>query len=158
MTDKFDQKLTNAEIQRLNRFGLGAFIFIFNRDFSKILLIRRNEEKRKKYGFDWGLIGGKLEPGESLAEGVIREAREEIGLVITKEQLNFLFFEDIAKKDRAFTGVQFNYAISIDENTPLAVNEESDGYVWFPIDELPESMGDSKETVARALNLAGGKK
>jgi ADP-ribose pyrophosphatase YjhB (NUDIX family) len=154
---RHDQKLTNAEIQRLNRFGLGAFIYIFNRDFSKILLVRRNEKKRKKYGFDWGLVGGKLEPGESLVEGIVREAKEETGLVITKEQLNFLFFDEIVLKERQFTGVQFNYAISIDENTPIAVNEESDGYVWFPIDKLPESMGDSKETVVRALALVRGK-
>jgi ADP-ribose pyrophosphatase YjhB (NUDIX family) len=154
MTQKFDQKLTNAEIQRLNRFGLGAFIYIFNRDFSKILLVRRNEKKRKKYGFDWGLVGGKLEPGESLVEGVVREAKEETGLMITKEQLNFLFFEEIVLKEREFTGVQFNYAIRIDEDTSIAVNEESDGYQWFPINELPESLGDNKETVARALNLA----
>ena len=51
------------------RFGLGVFCMIFNKDFSKILLVKRNEEKRKKYGADWGNIGGRIEFDKStLAE------------------------------------------------------------------------------------------
>jgi ADP-ribose pyrophosphatase YjhB (NUDIX family) len=154
MENKFDQKVSEKEMQRLSRFGLGVFTYIFNRDFSKLLLVKRCEEKRKKYGFEWGVVGGKMEPGENSTEGAIREAREEVGLNISPEQLRFLYFEEIPRKERAFTAVQFYYAATLDENTRMQVNEESERYEWFPLNSLPESMGDSSEKVAKAIDLA----
>jgi hypothetical protein len=39
-------------MEKPTRFGLGVFVCIFNRDFSKILLLKRNEEKRKTWDAD----------------------------------------------------------------------------------------------------------
>ena len=55
--------------------GVGALIF---RDDS-ILLVQRAKEPLKGY---WSLPGGVLETGESLAEGIMREVREETGLEV----------------------------------------------------------------------------
>ena len=41
----------------------------------KILLVQQQTESRA-----WSLPGGKLEPGETLEEGLIREMQEETGL------------------------------------------------------------------------------
>ncbi len=41
----------------------------------KVLLVQQSVESR-----EWSLPGGKLEPGETIAEGLIREMREETGL------------------------------------------------------------------------------
>lgn len=54
---------------------LGVGALIFQRD--KILLVERGHEPLKGY---WSLPGGVLETGETLAEGVCREVREETGL------------------------------------------------------------------------------
>ena len=43
----------------------------------RVVLIRRGNEPRKG---EWSIPGGKLELGETLAEGVRREVREETGL------------------------------------------------------------------------------
>jgi 8-oxo-dGTP diphosphatase len=53
--------------------GVGALIF----DGDRILLVERGKDPLK--GF-WSLPGGVLETGETLAEGLRREVREETGL------------------------------------------------------------------------------
>jgi 8-oxo-dGTP diphosphatase len=55
--------------------GVGALIF--QRD--RILMAQRGKEPLKHW---WSLPGGALELGESLADGVRREVREETGLEI----------------------------------------------------------------------------
>jgi len=55
--------------------GVGALIF----ERGKILLVERGEQPLKGY---WSLPGGVLETGETLAEGIIREVREETGLEV----------------------------------------------------------------------------
>lgn len=48
---------------------------------------------RKDNPSDIGLIGGKVDDGESLIDAVIRETFEECGLVITKDDLYKVFFD-----------------------------------------------------------------
>ncbi len=55
--------------------GVGAIIV----ESGRVLLIRRVQEPMKDR---WSIPGGMLELGESLQEGVRREAREETGLVV----------------------------------------------------------------------------
>lgn len=132
------------------KFSLSTFVFIFNKDFSKILLIKRNEEKRKKWGFDWGIVGGKIEPGESSIEAIIREISEEVGLSLKAEQLKLIDCEERPSKIHT-PGVHFIYSVIIDEEIEIRLNSESDEYDWFKIEELPTSMADSKEKIISVL-------
>jgi 8-oxo-dGTP diphosphatase len=54
--------------------GVGGIVF---KDQKQVLMIQRNQPPAK--GF-WSIPGGKLEPGESLAEACQREIKEETGL------------------------------------------------------------------------------
>jgi 8-oxo-dGTP diphosphatase len=49
-------------------------------DVGRLLLIKRGHEPGKGL---WSIPGGRIEPGETDQEAVIREVREETGLVVT---------------------------------------------------------------------------
>jgi ADP-ribose pyrophosphatase YjhB (NUDIX family) len=60
--------------------GVGAVVVHEDR----VLLVRRGTEPLKGH---WSLPGGLLEVGESLADGVVREVREETGLTVKPVEL-----------------------------------------------------------------------
>lgn len=136
------------------RFGLGVFVCIFNKDFSKILLLKRNKEKREKWGADWGNIGGVLEFGEKSNEACIREAKEEIGVELKDENLKLLEIVEMPNFTENVHGFKFIYATTIDENEKITINPESDEYHWFNLNNLLNNALDSKEELNRFAMLA----
>src|SRR5512142_2640786 len=56
--------------------AIGAFVF--DRD-GRVLLVERGQAPAAGL---WSIPGGKLEPGETLAQGVAREIREETGMIV----------------------------------------------------------------------------
>jgi len=85
--------------------GVGAVIIEQNR----VLLVQRGREPLKG---KWSLPGGMLELGESLAEGVVREVREETGLIVEVlelvELLDRVHRESIPDGER----VRYHYVIA----------------------------------------------
>ena len=136
------------------RFGVGILAWIFNPDFSKILLLKRNKEKREKYGFDWGGIGGKLEFGEFSKDAILREIREEIGIKLDESKLKLLLVKEFPEFTKEVHGFSWFYSYILPENAKIRINEESDEYKWFDIKNLPDSMIDSKEDILKILNIA----
>lgn len=67
--------------------GVGALIL--RRD--KIVLVQRGRNPLKGY---WSLPGGLIEPGEKIEAALIREVREETGLIVRPKKL-FEIFERI---------------------------------------------------------------
>jgi len=126
------------------RFGLGVFVCVFNKDFSKIMLIKRNKKKRKRWGSDWGNVGGIVEFGELLIDACIREAREEIGVNLNPEKLKLI---EIKETPDFLPEIHFVYAASVDENTEIIINHESEEYRWFDMKNLPDRMIDSKAEI-----------
>jgi mutator protein MutT len=61
---------------------------IFKNEHQQILVLRRHPESPE--GATWGLVGGKVDPGETKEETAIRETQEEIGHTINPSQLRFL--------------------------------------------------------------------
>ena len=73
-------------------------------DQGRVLLVRRGTEPLKG---QWSLPGGLLELGESLAAGVVRELREETGLIVEPVELVELVDRIQHEGDR----VRYHYVI-----------------------------------------------
>jgi 8-oxo-dGTP diphosphatase len=64
-----------------------AATLCYVRSRGKVLMLHRNKKEGDVHRGKWNGLGGKLEPGESPEECVIREVREESGLRISKPRL-----------------------------------------------------------------------
>src|SRR3989344_2184817 len=131
------------------KFGLGVLICVFNKDFSKILFLKRNKEKREKDGIDWGNVGGRVELGELLIDACLREAKEEIGVNINPEILKLIDIKETPYLSDIFHAIHFVYATTLDENQKITINNESEEFKWFRLDSLPDKMFDSKEYIIK---------
>lgn len=80
----------SAKVDANTKVRVGVAIVIRDEQ-GRILL-----ERRSDCGL-WGLPGGRIEPGESISEAVIREAREETGLEVNVIRLMGVYSE---AKDR----------------------------------------------------------
>ncbi|CAB4129482.1 MutT NTP pyrophosphohydrolases including oxidative damage repair enzymes [uncultured Caudovirales phage] len=110
--------------------SIGALIY--SKSTGRYLFLLRD---KTTYSNCWGLCGGKLESGESLHHGLVREIREEIGgcdisrIVpleqFTSENSRFIFHTVIAIVEREFTPT---------------LNSEHKGYCWVPLSDHPTPL------------------
>jgi 8-oxo-dGTP diphosphatase len=127
--------------------GVGAVIVEQNR----VLLIRRGTAPLLG---EWSLPGGVLECGETLREAVVRETREETGLVVeTHEMLGV--YERLIRDDEG--RVRYHYVLIDFLCGPVSgdLNAGSDAadVRWFTCDELPalKLAHDTNDVVLKGL-------
>ena len=142
-----------------NKFGLGVIVCIFNRDFSQIFLLKRNKAKRNLNKADWGNPGGRVEWGEKLVDACVREVKEESGIDLDPKQIKLLNIKEITKNPIApiVHFLQFIYATKIEKIEKIILNEESEEYGWFRLEELPDKTLDSKKDLIK-LSIAAKKR
>lgn len=142
----------------------GAYVCVFNRDFTKILMLSRRPDpkhsKRWEKKGEWGNIGGSVEPGETPVQALIREAREEISVRLVQKRLVKVHVRRIFPP-KLYPCVMHFYATSIKEGVKISLNDESYRYKWFDLKNLPRKMLDSKKDIlkwseiARSSDVAG---
>ena len=92
---------TQREYPRAPLVAVGAVVV----QEGRVLLVRRGSEPLKGR---WTLPGGMLEVGETLAQGVVREVREETGLEVEPVEL----IEVLDRIHREGEGVRYHYVIA----------------------------------------------
>ena len=95
------EKKLQREFPQAPLVGVGALIV----NDGRVLLVRRGSEPLKGH---WTLPGGMLEVGETLAEGVAREVREETGLEVEPLEL----VEILDRIHREGERVRYHYVIA----------------------------------------------
>jgi 8-oxo-dGTP diphosphatase len=102
---------------------VGAFAVIFDSDASVLLCHRTDRDA-------WNPPGGRVEPGETPQEAVVREVLEEVGLRVRVERL--LGVHPVpAKDDLVFTFV------CVPVGGVLSTSSEADQVAWFARANLP---------------------
>ena len=110
--------------------GVGAVII----DQGRVVLVKR---KFPPLAGEWSIPGGRLETGETLHQGVIREAREETGLTIEPAELLGVY--DRLLRDDAGR-ILYHYVLIDFLCRPLAgelqAGEDAGEARWFSQEEI----------------------
>ena len=102
---------------------LAAVALIFNKDKTKLLGVSRKDNHEL-----FGLPGGKVDVGESMSEGVIREVKEETGLSVKSSVPIFL------REDGEFVA-----AVYLVTNYEGEVSTKESGVVaWITFEDLKQ--------------------
>ena len=115
--------MTAFSLSRNFRISVSALIF---KD-TMILLARRRD-----IGW-WNLPGGGMEIGETVQEAVVREVREETGLLIEVEQLVGVY----SKPQKQEVVLTFR---CVPTGGKLRETEESSECCYFPVHNLPSRL------------------
>src|SRR5262249_27719185 len=92
--------------------------------------LARRSPHRRAYGGLWSFPGGHQEPGETLAEALVREVREEIGVIPTR----FAFLVSLADPNASEGDPATYHMYSITAWTggePVLVGDEHSEIRWF---------------------------
>jgi 8-oxo-dGTP pyrophosphatase MutT (NUDIX family) len=110
-----------------------SLVAIFNENREKIILTRRRDNGR------WCLPGGGIEPGESAAEGAIRETLEEIGVDVMVKRLVGVY----SSPDHLLvyqSGHKFQYVSMLFEveiiGGEMGLSDEVSEYRYFSLAEI----------------------
>jgi 8-oxo-dGTP diphosphatase len=94
-----------------------------------ILLIRRGRGPAQG---TWSVPGGRVEPGESVVEAVVRELREETGLAGVCESL--LGWAEVVGPDHHHVILDFAVTI-LDDADPVAGDDAAEA-AWVPLTDV----------------------
>lgn len=119
------------------RVGTG-FGVILEKD-GKILLGRRHTDPDKadsafRSAGEWCIPGGKLDWGESLEDGAVREVREETGIKIKNPQV--ISVHNCINEHAHFVTVGLAAKEWLGE-AQVMEPDEIEEWKWFPLDDLP---------------------
>ena len=111
--------------------GVGALIYA--KATNRYLFLLRNKSKQPGH---WGIAGGKIDPGETVIQALVREIQEEIGQDYSKKK--FIPLETFTADNRKF--VYYTFLVSVDSEFVPNLNDEHRGYCWVTLDDHPKPL------------------
>lgn len=124
---------------------IGTLGYVLSPDGARVLLVHRNARAQDEHLGKYNGLGGKLDPLESVTEGMRREIAEEAGLTVDLMRLRgTISWPGFGKNGEDWLG--FIFLIEAFSGTPPGANEEGT-LSWEPVGrllagELPVWEGD----------------
>lgn len=127
-----------------------------------VMLLRANGgktevllQRRKNTGFmdgKWDLsCSGHVEHGENMTQAAVREANEELGVVISPDKMKF--FVLIHKRDEECDLTYFNAYFACEKflgEPKICEIEKCSELKWFDLDNLPDDLIDDRKQAVKA--------
>ncbi len=110
---------------------------------NEVLLLYRNKKENDFHQGKYVGIGGRLEPGETPLECIIREIKEESGYELSQSEISFrgyIYFDEINRNKEledlpAFNWLVFIYTVTVKEKIDF---ENTEGELhWFSKGKIP---------------------
>lgn len=120
----------------------------------RVLLVKHVEERGGFWKGKWICPGGKLELGETIEEGIVREVREETNLEIKLTALLPPF--DRVVKEGEETNLHVIYIDYLAEVVGGELKPASDvgQAIWVPKEEVPAMWAELHDDTKRLLQIA----
>lgn len=121
----------------------------------RILLVMHRPERRGFWQGKWICPGGKLEQGETLAEGALREIREETNLEVKLGQLLPPFETVFRERNEILLHVIYIDFLADLVGGELIPDDDVDRAEWWNTETLTERWNELHRDTQRLLTLAG---
>ena len=123
------------------RFKMSIFAGIILRKENQILLMKRSQSV--SHGGLYSIPGGGVDGLETLPSAAVREAYEELGVIINAQDLKLVHILH-HKTPEQLEYISFFFETEIWQNKPVVMEPtKCDEMAWFDVDALPEPMGKS---------------
>ncbi len=120
------------------------------------LLLGLRAAHRRAYPGCWDVIGGKVEPGETITAALVRELGEEVGVVPT-EFHHAASLDDADARGAGVATYHFFVVTQWQGGPPAICNHEHSDLRWFTVEEacaLPNLAIPDYPALFRGLGLA----
>lgn len=111
--------------------GVGTLVYA--RSTNRYLFLLRNKSKTAGH---WGIVGGKIDAGETVIQALVREIQEEIGVDFTKKK--FIPLETFTADDGKFA--YYTFVVNCEHEFVPILNDEHRGYCWVGINDYPKPL------------------
>lgn len=98
-----------------------------------ILLIQR---KNKPFLNQWALPGGFVDHNELVIAACIRELKEETGLVVRKDSIEFVGIFDQLNRDPRGRTISVAYGAILDYSLDVKAGDDAKEAMWFNLNEI----------------------
>ena len=111
---------------------LATLCYVIDKSQNKTLMIHRVKKENDYHEGKWNGLGGKLELGESPEDCVIREIKEEAGLIIKNPRMHgFITFPNFDKVDDWYV-----FIFTAEDFKGNLIDSPEGNLKWIPNDEL----------------------
>lgn len=131
MDKKFRRPLHGRAVESSTLTSAGALIYC--PVTHRYLFLLRNGHS---HDGSWGLAGGKVEAGETVVAGLLREIHEELGSDLSTNKI--IPVEKFTSDTGHF--IYHTFVIRVDQEFVPDLNSEHRGYCWVPLDDYPRPL------------------